>query len=161
MQAGFSLRSGGAEKADEAFAAGAGNNKWVYLPWPGFNNNTPGIVASSLPTYAEAESIAEQLHPAWARLTRGVHALHTRNVFQVLGGTLDAPAKFVICWATSYTLDGDRVVDVPGGTGLAVRLAAARSIQVFHLGIESHVARIKAWLEPKTTEAPIYKVQPV
>ena len=39
----------------------------------------------------------------FAGLSAFVQALHTRNVFQVLGPSLDSPAEFVLCW----TADGE------------------------------------------------------
>ncbi|MBB6125422.1 DUF736 family protein [Sphingobium subterraneum] len=48
----------------------------------------------------------------------------TRNVFQVLGPVLDAPADFVLCW----TADGE----ASGGTGQAIRIAAAHGVPVYN-----------------------------
>lgn len=143
---GYTLRSGAAEGADTAFEDGAragGGAREVFLPWDGFGNREDGIVLDSCPGQAAAYGIAAQHHPAWATLKPGVRRLMARNVFQILGANCDAPVSFVICWAPKPKQDAaGRVMDVDGGTGLAVRLAYARGIEVFHLGVREHARRI-------------------
>ncbi len=70
-----------------------------------------------------------------------------RNVMQVLGRDCLSPASFVICWAPDSVLDeAGRVVDVAGGTGQAVRIAATYRVPVFNLAHPPHQARLDAWL---------------
>ncbi len=134
---GWTLRSGGADGADSAFEAGAleaGGATDIWLPWDGFNGHLTGLAADRVGLYGEACRIAEEHHPAWRRLGSGPRALMARNVFQVLGRDLRSPVHFVLCWAPRPRYDPDgRIVDVTGGTGLAVRLAARLAIPVCHL----------------------------
>lgn len=119
---GYTLRSGGAAGADEAFETGAGPHKEIYIPWPGFNGSLSGLYPSD-----EAFVIAERFHPAWHRCRRGAKALHARNVHQVLGQDLKTPTSLVICW----TMDGLG----GGGTGQAIRIATAYHVPVHDLCI--------------------------
>lgn len=143
---GFVLRSGAAEGADTAFergAFGAGGACEVFLPWDGFGDRTEGLVLDYCPGQAEAYRIAAQHHPAWGSLKPGVRRLMARNVFQVLGPDCSSPSRFVLCWAPKVQRDAEgRVCDVDGGTGLAVRLAYARGIPVYHMGVREHAQRI-------------------
>lgn len=107
---GYILRSGGAEGADTAFAAGT-ERKHIYRPQH----------ASE-----KALQIAEQYHPNWKACNAYARRLHARNVLIVLGPTFEVPSKFIICW----TRNGKAV----GGTGQALRIAEAYGIPVINLG---------------------------
>lgn len=120
---GYSLRSGGANGADSAFAAGA-KVKEIYLPWPGYGLTQADGVVLVKPTL-EAYEIAKQFHPVWDRLRPGVQALHARNVHVLLGKDLASPVDFVVAW----TPGGEEV----GGTGHALRVAKHYGIPVFNL----------------------------
>ena len=146
---GWGLRSGGARGADSAFEAGAeraGGDMEIFLP-VARREKPHGIDASQLPTADAALAIARDLHPAWQRLGGYVQRLMARNVNQVLGPGLDDPVRFVLCWAPGSRWEGDRIVDVAGGTGLAVRLAASRGIPVFNLAEPAHRHRIEGWID--------------
>lgn len=105
----YTLRSGGAEGADQAFAKGASTKE--ILTW---RDSTP-----------EAEEIASEIHPAWHNCNLNARAQHGRNVMQVLGKDLKHPVEFVICW----TLGGSDL----GGTRTAIVLARKLGIAVFNL----------------------------
>lgn len=149
---GWGLRSGGAPGADDAFERGAGQGRReIWLPWDGFNSRKVDgrsyRLTSRLPMAQRAEQLAEAHHPAWPRLSQAARRLMTRNATQVLGEDLATPSRFVICWAPSPRIDEQgRVVDVKGGTGLAVRLAATHGVPVFHLGVAEHRDRIERFL---------------
>lgn len=148
--AGWGLRSGGARGADIAFEAGSkrvDGERQIFLPVANYGGRREGIDASSLPVASEAEAIARGLHPAWYALHPIGRRLMARNVNQVLGPDLQDPVRFVVCWAKGSRMQGDRVIDVAGGTGLAVRLAAVRGIRVFNVALPEHRARLEAWLE--------------
>lgn len=108
---GFTLRSGGAEGADKAFAAGVKDpyNKVILRP----KDST-----------REAEDLAETIHPAWHQCNSYARQLHGRNCQIILGERLDQPSEFVL----AYTLDEEQ-----GGTSLGIRLARLRGIPVFNL----------------------------
>lgn len=120
---GFILRSGGAPGADSAFESGS-TNKEIYLPWKNFNNNDSHLYQIG----SEAANIARRFHPNWFSLKDSVKKLHTRNVYQVLGKSLDKPSDLVICW----TSDGK----ASGGTGQAIRIAKYYEIPVYNLNNE-------------------------
>jgi len=145
-QRGWVLRSGGAPGADSAFEAGAlqaDGAKEIYLPWDGFGGRTaastsyPGYFFPGAPLWGEAAKLAQKYHPAWDRVGRGERALHTRNVFQVLGRDLNTPSNFVLCWT-----DPDR-----GGTTQALRIARDYEIPIFNLWLAGGQERFEAyWL---------------
>lgn len=124
---GFILRSGGADGADLAFEAGAGDRKRIYLPWSGFNNSTSPMFVPEPAVWERATAIAAQHHPKWQWLKDSSKQLHTRNVFQVLGDDLDTPSEFVICWTEQGKLQG--------GTAQAIRIATTYRVPVINLGL--------------------------
>lgn len=127
-EAGWILRSGGAEGADTAFFYGT-NKKEIYIPWKGFiGNYDAAIDIADLPEeiVLTARTIASQYHPAWVKLTPQVRQLMTRNVFQMFGRDFKNPSKFVICWTPNGSCSG--------GTGQAIRIAKGNNIPVFDLG---------------------------
>ena len=145
--AGWTLRTGGADGADTAFEnghrAGAGtDNLEVYLPWNGYNgraaDNAHGTIVLDAATGNLAEAIAAKLHPAWSRCRRGARALHARNVAIIQGRNLDDDVDAVVCW----TRDGGAT----GGTGMGIRIARERDIPVFNL-FRTHGHDVHAALE--------------
>jgi hypothetical protein len=145
---GWVLRSGAAPGADSAFEAGAPENlREIYLPWDGFQRSSSPLVIRSLPVFEQAMAIASEHHPAWSRLSRPSRLLMARNACQVLGTHLNEPSRFLVCWAPQPVLDTQgRVKNALGGSGLAIRLAYAHGVPVFHLGIDKHLQRIEAFL---------------
>lgn len=108
-QKGYTLRSGGAEGADTAFATGA-TKKEIFRP----NDATP-----------EAIEIAMDVHPAPQHCKPYVRKLHGRNVQIILGEDLNVPVEFVICWTP-----GGKTT---GGTGLGIALSKRENITVYNL----------------------------
>lgn len=150
---GFTLRSGGAEGADTAFADGWGD-AWsetagmggsiykaeIYLPWEGFNDQYSSMEGRLILNIPEAQTIASEIHPAWDRLTTGAKALHTRNIYQVLGQDLNIPSTGVIFYAEP---NGN---SVKGGTRTAVELAKKHDIPVYNLYNERMVYKWENWI---------------
>ncbi len=124
---GYVLRSGHAIGADSAFERVAGRDAQIFLPVAGWRGSPSALHPDTLGAelWGKARAIAAAHHPAFAGLSGFVQALHTRNVFQVLGVTLGSPAEFVLCW----TADGE----ASGGTGQALRIAASHGVPVFNL----------------------------
>lgn len=126
--AGWTLRSGGAQGADTAFQQGCtAVNGWmqIFLPWPGFN----GIPATAgiYPFVDEAAlQLAAQFHPNWAACSAGARKLHARNCYQILGPNLATPVDLVLCWTPHGSGSG--------GTGQALRIAHHHGIPVHDLG---------------------------
>lgn len=138
----FVLRSGGATGSDTAFQIGAGANTEIYLPWNGFNGMSDSsgefVNAKSLYNYDKATYIASMHHPAWEKLSQGAKALHTRNVYQVLGFNLDNPSQVLICWA-----EPTGIRSVKGGTSTAVSIAHQYGVPVYNLFFQSDLNDLK------------------
>lgn len=132
---GYTLRSGGAEGADQAFESGT-LHRHVYLPWKGFAGNT----SDRFPAKPEAFEIASKYHPAWSYLKQGAKALHARNVHQVLGDDLKTPSEFVLCWTPDGAESASQTSKKTGGTGGAIRIADAMDIPIVNMKNEG-------WLE--------------
>lgn len=132
---GFVLRSGAAHGADTAFESGVSSRqmKEIYLPWPRFNDHPSHLCNFSSSIVAMACELVAPLHPAWSRLSRGSQRLMVRNVYQVLGSTLDIPVKFVICWTPDGCDSKATYSSSSGGTGVALALADSYSIPIFNL----------------------------
>lgn len=155
------LRSGGAGGADLAFEAGWRNANAceIFHPWHGFKPkikdrevDVAKIIKRKRPAQGvgspivlvgdvleKAEAMAEATHPKWENCGRGARALHTRNIPQILGASLNRPSDMVICW----TPDGR----ASGGTGQAMRLAQRHKIQIVNLKRREDLAAIKEALE--------------
>lgn len=159
---GYVLRSGGAPGADTAFEMGAGAAAEIIIPWPGFERRYNAIVFSNSQALEDAMAIAEKFHPVWSTLTNGAKLLMARNVAQVLGPSLDSPVDFVLCWTPHWNCDASgRVVNASGGTGMAVRLAAANGIPVRNLAVPAHLEKVLAALEEKPAVVAEVKAEPV
>ena len=128
---GWHLNSGGATGADRAFAeVTPADARTLFLPWPGYNGHTgPDCRTLARTERNPAQGLAAQLHPAWARCSRGVRALHARNAAIVLGAGLDRPVDALVCW----TPDGEIV----GGTGIALLMAGLAGVPVLNLAVLS------------------------
>jgi hypothetical protein len=133
---GYTLLSGGAGGADEAFEEGCRlqgcfGKKEIYLPWPGFRH-LKGRRCVTLPS-AEAFRVAEAVHPAWKRLNDTAQALMARNSHQVLGADLRSPVDFVVCWTPDACETEVGRSRETGGTGQAIGLADRWGIPVVNL----------------------------
>lgn len=141
---GYTLRSGNATGADQAFQRGAwmvAGRAEVLLPWEGFESGSrAGVPLERLASTAwyvrpspAAFALASTVHPAWARLSQGGRALQARNMHQVLGWDLQTPVDFVQCWTPDGAESEADVIRTTGGTGTAIRLASRRGIPVINL----------------------------
>jgi hypothetical protein len=142
---GFTLRSGGAPGADDAFEAGAiaaSGATEIYLPRRTYRGSASNLHPEGLGEgiWRDAELVAERFHGDWSRV-RSSHAraLLTRDSFQVLGQDLRSPSRFVIAW----TEDGM----ASGGTGQAIRIAQAHAIPVLNLRDGDVLMNVLAALE--------------
>jgi len=125
---GFTLRSGGAKGADQAFEMGArscGVGSEIFRP-----NDAHGDHA--------AHALGLKYHPAWIRLPTYHKLLHARNGYIVLGRGLGDPVQFLICWT--------RNASAQGGTGQAIRIAHGYKIPVLDLGDPQVLNRALKWL---------------
>lgn len=156
---GWTLRSGGADGADLAFEEGVKRSLVdidrfpyfydanIYIPWKNFRVvddlwKDMYIHVTNKDILKNAEDIASQIHPNWKACSRGAKALHTRNIFQVIGHWYEPfPSKFVICWAP---ISGESVT---GGTRTAVEFAKSLNIEVFNLAEKKSLDRVLKMLE--------------
>ena len=141
----WTLRTGGADSADEAFRKGCefiAPHVELYLPWRGFNGHEDAYL--EVPKRA-AYDIAARYHPKWPYLKAPVKALMARNVHQVLGLNLDSPVRMVICWTPDGSLDGNGPDS--GGTGMALRVAAGEApmAKVLNLRRPDHRRRVESF----------------
>jgi hypothetical protein len=129
-QRGWRLRSGAAQGADQAFAAGCPGAE-TYLPWPTYELDA----LRQLETWpfrilpqpcAQAVEQVDRYHPAADHLTQGARKLHARNHHIIMGRKLDDPVKAVIAWTP-----GGRE---SGGTGGAMRIARDFDVPILNLG---------------------------
>lgn len=142
---GWTLRSGAAQGADTAFEL-AVTTKEIYLPWPGFNGRAKACL--TMPSEA-ANAMAENIHPAWKRLSWAAQRLHARNMHQILGAQLNVPVTFVLCWTSDGCESAATRTHRTGGTGQAIALASAQKIPVFNLAVPNALDRLAALLSSK------------
>lgn len=122
---GWLLRSGGAKGADTAFARGC--------------KVVAGHMITRIATMEPlALAHASLFHPAWDKCDEHARALHARNSLVMMGDWLDDPVKFVVCWTPN--------AEVTGGTGQALRIAAALTIPVFNIADPHRCKALLDWL---------------
>lgn len=157
---GYTGRSGGADGADNAFEEGflaiaphlSEENLAefdVYVPWTRFNgrygpkHRRHNIILPGANEWG-AEQIMKTVHPIYAKggkLTGGALALHTRNVYQVLGYNLKVPSNFLVCYSEP-TSGG-----VKGGTNTAWQLALRHGVECYNLYNQFDIERLKEFLD--------------
>lgn len=121
---GWTLRSGGAEGADTAFAEGAQDNAEILRP----HHATTAAI-----------ELARDLHPAWDACSEYARKLHGRNSQIILGSHLNQPVSFVVAYQ-------DETIK-RGGTRLGMMLAQSRGIPVFNLWRVEHLKRVRKWID--------------
>lgn len=127
---GWTVRSGHAQGADQAWAQGhKPAQREIYLPWARFN------IVSGMPEGFQVcvftpgiEAVARIIHPIYDRLSQGAQKLTMRNVPIILGPELDDPVQFVSYWSPTRK--------VQGGTGNAIKLASLYGIPSFNINFE-------------------------
>jgi hypothetical protein len=122
----YIMRSGGAKNADTAFAAGAGTDAVIYLPFADCDILETGAKRIVCGDDPRLRAIAAGLHPAWQACDAFARAMLTRNVAQIIGHEPEDPvSEFVVCW-TPFGAGG-------GGTGGALRVAKERGVPIYDL----------------------------
>lgn len=134
---GYTLRSGGADGADTAFEQGCksvNGLKEIYLPWKGFNDNKSSHYLSSKPEFILCEKAKEAyFENEWEYLKPPIKRLMERNVYQVLGETLDSPSEFVLCWTNDGCSSAEDRTRQTGGTGQAITVASQHGVPIFNI----------------------------
>ena len=150
--AGYTLRSGGANGADSAFASATSESE-IYLPWDGFNSHDSGHDYDS----ARAHATVPMFHPIPEGLSQGAAKLMARNAAIIFGEGIRKETKvdFLICWAKgSKFADNGRICDCDGGTGQAVRMAYAYEIPVFNLFLPEHRRNLLVFIKQLLKQEP-------
>ncbi len=151
---GWTLRTGMSPGVDQAFYRGAvavGGVVELYLPWAGFEAEAlafprrsggagDGRVRVQNAPSAQAYELAARYHPRWRALREPERLLLARDVHQVLGVDLRTPVSFALCWTAEGSTDGKCLFS--DGTGQALRVAAARGIEVVNLSRPDHLQRL-------------------
>lgn len=106
-----------------------------------YNTERGYIDSTRLENYEEARKMAEKLHPNWGACSRGAKALHTRNVYQILGHSLNHQSIFVLCYARPACAG-----EVHGGTATAVRLASSLGSPIVNLWHDIDREKIREYL---------------
>lgn len=108
----YTLRSGGAKGADQAFEYGCSNA-----------NGQKEIFYAQDAT-REARLFASSYHPRWEFVAPFARDLLARNIFILLGKDFLTPVDFVLTWHLDET---------KGGTGYTLRVAREHKIPIFNL----------------------------
>lgn len=123
------VRSGHADGADLAFELGAKDHAIVYLPYPNFNVKKDKELLGRAKVINEGDNaiLDESVmlyHPAGDKLSVAAINFMRRNCAQVLGANTSQASDAVVCYADPEKL---------GGTGQAMRIAAAYNIPVINM----------------------------
>lgn len=162
---GFSLASGDAKKADYAFYVGArlspnfyNTQPRIYLSRDGYRGRyhdpANGFINAQLypEQFLKAQEMAFKVRGSWNGLNEWGIELHSRNVFQILGHTLDWPVRGVYFWAEPHRT---KKWTVSGGTNTAIQIARAFGIERrFNFFYEDVVANAEHWLEENESTVP-------
>ena len=126
---GYTLRSGNATGADQAFALGVKKNAQIWLPRKNFERefqlSKPDHDYRLVSGYdVEAISSVDIFHPTPHALTERGREFMTRNYRQVIGDN-EPDSEFIICW----TREGKEA----GGTAQAIRIAKKNKIPIINM----------------------------
>lgn len=144
---GYGVRTGDADKADEATreaAKAAGAPLRVFAVSKQACPDT--VCFNKLPAQVQRQALdlVMELHPAARWLKPFPRLLHSRNGNQCLGETLDVPSERIVLWASKSEFDDEgRLKNVAGGTGQAVRVAHKFGIPSFNLDLPEHRAQLE------------------
>lgn len=117
---GYTLNSGGAIGADQAFESGVQSSfkKQIFFASDADN---------------KTRAIAKELHPAPQSLHGYVLDLMARNTFQIFGRNLNKPVDFVLCWTPDGCESYTKRTRSTGGTGQAIEMASRKGIPVINM----------------------------
>lgn len=138
---GYTLQSGNGDGPDIAFQKGAKKSK-VFLPWTDFNGGHVNAVKPSKEAWQKALKLIVELHPNARGLVKSVLALHSRNVFILLGEQVNRPVDFVVYTRPPWT--------TTGGTTMGIKIADKFNIPHYNLSNRSDYLRFYKDLEAGT-----------
>lgn len=149
---GWGLSSGDAEGADRAFYEGAyvSPNFYkvpsrIYLAWNGvwgrYHDPSEYFFDATryTDTYETAKQMALEARGSFEGLKRGGIGMHTRNVFQIHGHTLQDPVGSILYWGQPV----GKTEKVKGGTNTALQLAVRANVPI-RLNLYKEEDRLRA-----------------
>lgn len=127
---GYTLRSGHAPGADQAFEDGA-TKKEIFLPWEGFEGSDSEFTEPS----KQAIALSRKLFPHFPGVSQGTRKLISRNMHQLFGPNIQRSpiTEFIVCWTPEAKL--------VGGTAYALKAANHFHIPIFNLASDLDVIR--------------------
>lgn len=152
-------RSGAALGADSDFEEGFKRAKGdieVYLAWRGASGHSSPLFGVCTAAFA----VAKTVHPAWDRLSDAAKKLHGRNVYQVLGKTLDRPSHALVCWTPDGMEKEKERTSKSGGTATAIVLADRNKIPVFNLARAGSLNRLVEFMLAHGVTPPAHRETP-
>lgn len=114
---GYTLNTGDAKGADEAFRSGTGRRR----------------IFTAKDATVLTRKIAKEIHPAPHAIKGYALDLMARNTNQVFGENLDTPVDFLICWTPDGATDYIKRSRQTGGTGQAIEMASRKGIPVINM----------------------------
>lgn len=140
---GWVLRSGDADGSDKAFQAGSPDHMTEsYVTRKMKEYRKDAIIGEASPKWVDALRMAKDIHPNWHAMSSWGRAQHGRDVLQVLGGSLNEPSRFLVCWGIPKPGGS-----ISGGTRTAWECARKIGIPVFNLNCGDPVALAAAIVE--------------
>lgn len=140
---GWTLRSGNAEGADQAFARDVDEHADIYLPSRNFNVGFQLVkIWHNYIVVGESDLEAVdslKFHPVPDRLSPTARKMLSRNYRQIIGKDGAPNSKFVVCWTEDWK-------NPSGGTSQAIRIANHHGIKVINLRNEEDLKRINQFL---------------
>ena len=116
---GYTLNTGDAGGADQAFSSGVNSNK--------------KYISTAKDATTRTLTIAQEIHPVWDKLQERGRKLMARNTNQVFGKDLDTPVDFVLAWTPDGVEDYRFRTVKSGGTGQAIDMASRKGIPVINM----------------------------
>lgn len=116
----YTLRSGGARGADQAFERGCGNGpKEIYLPFPNYEGNDSSLFMTydifrkiaALKVWSKLKASLNEENPRinLDSLPKDTQYRYARDVQQILGADFHSPSEKVIYWVPKDAKEGTRI----------------------------------------------------
>lgn len=145
VKMGWHLRSGAAIGMDSWFERLWDNNKEIFIAKERISGKRHGYDGANFiegPQEVAAFNIMKHIHPKGSKLKGIAKAMHTRNIFQILGEDLNTPADLIVYYAKF----DDEGAEITGGTRTAVVLGKQRGINEFNLILPDERTRLLEYI---------------
>lgn len=145
VKMGWHLRSGAAIGMDSWFERLWDNNKEIFIAKERISGKRHGYDGANFvegPLEVAAFNIMKHIHPKGSKLKGIAKAMHTRNIFQILGEDLNTPVDLIVYYA-KFDDEGAEITD---GTRTAVVLGKQRGINEFNLILPDERTRLLEYI---------------